>query len=254
MRLTTSVSAYHHPTDHPVHAGDLAYADYFLKESTQDFFGANNSKVTREQVVEGYEKLNEEFYDQLTPLTATKAYMVAVGNHESNCNNGGVKDKVNNITYTADFCMPGQTNFTAYAEHWNMPGKPGKSQNFWYSYNDGLVHYIILNFETDFGAGIYGPDEVGGKGKQMSGPRGAVNEQIDWLKADLAAVDRCKTPWVIAVGHRPWYVGIDDARCKECQKAFEPVLYEGNVDLVFTGHDHIYSRSWPVWNSESREA
>lgn len=165
--------------EHIIHVGDLAYADYFLKESVGGYFGPNKTKPTAEDIVEHYELLNEQFYDQLTPLTSTKAYQVAVGNHESNCNNGGVKDKVNNITYTAQICMPGQTNFTAYAEHWNMPGKPGPTQNFWYSYDDGMAHYVVLNFETDFGVGAYGPDEVGGKGKQMSPPRGIPGEQIE---------------------------------------------------------------------------
>lgn len=244
--LVQNLDAY----EHLIHIGDLAYADYFLKESVGGYFGlsAQDVQPTRERVVDKYEELNEIFYDQIQPISAQKAYMVAVGNHESNCDNGGVKDKANNITYTADYCLPGQVNFTAYNEHWRMPGKPGDTRNFWYSYDDGMVHYIILNFETDFGAGIYGPDEVGGDGKQMSGPRGALNEQIDWLKADLAAVDRSKTPWVLAFGHRPWYVGIDDARCKPCQAAFEQILYDGNVDVVLTGHDHVYSRSWPVYN------
>jgi acid phosphatase type 7 len=30
------------------------------------------------------------------------------------------------------------------------------------------------------------------------------------LKNDLAAVDRKKTPWVIAAGHRPWYVSTSE--------------------------------------------
>jgi len=99
----------------------------------------------------------------------------------------------------------------------------------------------------------------------MSPPRGRVNEQIDWLKADLAAVDRSKTPWVLAFAHRPYYVAIGDARCVPCQQAFENIFYEGNVDIMMNGHgerkrvltvklelisDHVYSRSWPVYNSE----
>jgi hypothetical protein len=126
--------------------------------------------------------LNEEFYDELTSLTSVKPYMVAVGNHESNCDNGGTTSKITNISYTADYCMPGQTNFTAYAEHWNMPGQQGAdSQNFWYSFDDGMVHYVIYDTETDFGQGLYAPDEVGGTGKQMNGPRGYVGEQIEWV-------------------------------------------------------------------------
>ena len=78
-----------------------------------------------------------------------------------------------------------------------------------------------------------------GTGKQMSPPRGATNEQIDWLKADLAAVDRSKTPWVLAFAHRPYYVAIGDARCKECQEAFEDILFEGNVDIMMNGHGAV---------------
>ncbi len=33
-------------------------------------------------VVEGYETLLEEYYDQMTPLTSSRPYMVAPGNHE----------------------------------------------------------------------------------------------------------------------------------------------------------------------------
>ena len=29
--------------------------------------------------------------------------------------------------------------------------------------DDGMVHYIVLDFETDFGEGIFGPDEVVGR-------------------------------------------------------------------------------------------
>lgn len=68
---------------------------------------------------------------------------------------------------------------TGLSEHWNMPGKAGDTKNFWYSFDDGLVHYVIYDTETDFGQGLYAPDEVGGTGKKMSPPRGYVGEQIE---------------------------------------------------------------------------
>jgi hypothetical protein len=48
----------------------------------------------------------EEFYDEMTPITTSRPYMVGPGNHEANCDNGGATDKANNITYTANICMP----------------------------------------------------------------------------------------------------------------------------------------------------
>ncbi len=35
-------------------------------------------------------------------------------------------------------------------------------------------------------------------------PYGEDSAQAAWLRADLAAVDRARTPWVIAVMHSPW--------------------------------------------------
>ncbi len=34
---------------------------------------------------------------------------------------------------------------------------------------------------------------------------GRSSEQYAWLLRDLAALDRARTPWVIAVFHAPWY-------------------------------------------------
>ena len=35
-------------------------------------------------------------------------------------------------------------------------------------------------------------------------PYGEDSGQAQWLRADLASVDRAHTPWVIAVMHSPW--------------------------------------------------
>lgn len=64
-------------------------------------------------------------------------------------------------------------------------------------------------------------------------------------------MNRTATPWVLAFGHRPFYNGIGDALCKPCAKAFEDVLYQGGVDVVMNGHNHVYSQSWPVYKSAS---
>lgn len=53
-----------------------------------------------------YESILEEYYNEMTPITASRPYMVGPGNHEANCDNGGTTDKAHNITYTADICMP----------------------------------------------------------------------------------------------------------------------------------------------------
>lgn len=119
-----------------------------------------------------------------------------------------------------------------------MPAKQsGGFENFWYSWDHGMVHFISFNTETDF---LNAPDEPLGSGAENAGPFQPFGTQLAWLKNDLAKVDRKKTPWVIAAGHRPWYVSTSE--CLECKAAFEPLLLQYGVDLVMHGHKHFYER------------
>ncbi|KDR66696.1 hypothetical protein GALMADRAFT_80567 [Galerina marginata CBS 339.88] len=228
------------------HPGDIAYADYWLKEEIQGFL----PNTTIADGVHVYESLLNQFYDELTPLTSLKPYMVGPGNHEANCDNGSAKDKSNNITYNVSICMPGQTNFTGYRNHFRMPSSQSAGlENFWYSFDHGMVHYVQFDTETDLGHGILGPDQPGGSGGspgEDSGPFGLMDQQTNWLKKDLANVDRKETPWVIVAGHRPWYVSGEI--CSECQLAFESILNQYSVDLVLSGHFHVFERTAPIFN------
>ncbi|RDW92302.1 purple acid phosphatase-2 [Coleophoma crateriformis] len=231
------------------HPGDIAYADYWLKEEIQGFLP--NTTIADGYKV--YESILNDYYDELTPVTTTKPYMVGPGNHESNCDNGGTTDSSKNITYTVDICMPGQTNFTGYRNHFRMPStESGGTGNFWYSFDHGMVHYVQLDTETDLGHGYIGNDEVGGSEGDASGPfNQLMNAQTNWLAADLASVDRAVTPWVIVAGHRPWYLSHANASgtiCWTCKDVFEPLLMQYGVDLVLSGHSHVYQRNAPLAN------
>lgn len=223
--------------DFILHPGDIAYSDYWLKEEIQGYL----PNTTIEEGVYVYEALLNTYYQQMEGLTAYKQYMVSPGNHEANCDNGGTSDKKNNITYTADICFEGQTNFTGLRKHFRMPAEEsGGVGPMWYSFDNGLVHFVSINTETDFEDA---PSSTG----MRSGEFGYPGQQLDWLRADLANVDREKTPWVVVSGHRPWYIDQKKKNvCKECQDAFEDILVDGNVDLVIMGHVHLYERNHPV--------
>jgi hypothetical protein len=62
-------------------AGDIAYADYWLKEEIQGFLP--NTSVA--DGVHVYESLLNQFFDEMTPITSQRPYMVGPGNHDSNC-------------------------------------------------------------------------------------------------------------------------------------------------------------------------
>ncbi|KAF8717619.1 hypothetical protein AX14_012095 [Amanita brunnescens Koide BX004] len=223
------------------HAGDIAYADYWLKEEIQGF-------LPNTTIADGYQVYES---DEMEPVTSIKPYMVGPGNHDSNCDNGGTTDKAHNISYTVSICLPGQTNFTGFINHFRMPSAESKGTgNFWYSFDHGMVHYVQFDTETDLGHGEIAPDEPGGSEGEDSGPFGSYKDaQINWLQADLAAVDRKKTPWIVVAGHRPWYISVSNSSgdvCEECRASFEPIFLQYSVDLVLSGHVHAYERNAPV--------
>jgi predicted phosphodiesterase len=67
--------------------------------------------------------------------------------------------------------------------------------------------------------------------------------QLDWLSRELAA---STAPWKICFFHHPLY---SDARyhgsSPELRGKLEPILTKYSVDVVFSGHDHIYERIQP---------
>lgn len=225
------------------HPGDIGYADYWLKEQVHGYL----PEVPVEEGYKVYESILNTFYEQISSVSSYVPYMVGPGNHEANCNNGGVKDKKKGIAYTVDICMPGQRNFSGFQSHWRMPNEEsGGKKNMWFSFDYGPVHFVQINTETDFGNGIIAPGEPTGSGKEYAGPFGSYqNEQYDWLNRDLAAVDRHKTPWVIVSGHRPWYAAGKDG-CTECQEAFEDIFVKYSVDVAIFGHVHNYQRWDPM--------
>ena len=79
--------------------------------------------------------------------------------------------------------------------------------------------------------------------------RSAEGAMAQWLKADLAATQR---EWIIAFFHHPTYTkGTHDSdsdkdsagRMNDMRAIFLPLLERGGVDLIFTGHSHVYERS-----------
>lgn len=103
-------------------------------------------------------------------------------------------------------------------------GVPSGSESF-YSFNYGDIHVICLNsHDID------------------RSPGGAMAK---WLVRDLAAT---KAKWIIGFWHHPPYTkGTHDSDTEdqlvEMRKFIMPILENGGVDLVLSGHSHIYERS-----------
>lgn len=238
-RLATTIDDY----EIILHPGDLGYADTWASNPANKDDGEN-----------AFAAITERFYLQLAPISQRKPYMVSPGNHEAACQ----------LTYhKTQFCPEGQKNFTDFRVRFgdNMPtafesksddeqarinaNKAKKLANppFWFSFEYGMAHVVMIDTETDFKDA---PDGPGGSDGLDSGPFGAPNQQLEFLEADLASVDRSVTPWVIVAGHRPWYVA-NGAGCVSCKAAFENLFYKYGVDVGVFGHVHNSQRYLPVF-------
>ena len=103
-------------------------------------------------------------------------------------------------------------------------GVPSGTEAY-YSYDIGSVHFICLD--------SHDLDRT---------PTGAMAQ---WLRADLEKVD---SEWLIAFWHHPPYTkGSHDSdregQLIEMRQHIMPILESSGVDLVLTGHSHIYERS-----------
>ncbi len=68
-------------------------------------------------------------------------------------------------------------------------------------------------------------------------------EQLAWLRRELAASG---TAWKICYFHHPLYTsGRYRAGARALRLVLEPILVEGDVDVVLAGHEHFYERLQP---------
>ena len=139
-------------------------------------------------------------------FAAEHPYAPSEGNHEACPACPGIDA----IPYSA-------ANFTQYkARFHSVSLHSNTGNNRFYSFNKGLTHFLVFSAE----AYLYARDEA------------FLANQLAFMKADLAAVDRAATPWVVALVHK------DFTMEAEAFAAFSPVLQGGNVDVLFCGHVH----------------
>lgn len=122
------------------------------------------------------------------------------------------------VTVVGNHEVTGTRKNDDFLAHFNFPetGLDGlKGTQFSFDYKN--IHFVVLNSEYDY------------------------EEQAEWLRNDLAATDK---RWKVAVFHRgPYGSYYDEQKVKD---AWAPVFDEFAVDLVLNGHDHSYTRSFPM--------
>lgn len=105
-------------------------------------------------------------------------------------------------------------------------GKPGT----YYLASHGPMDVFVLDSTIPLSTGEGGP------------------EQIAWLEQALEA---STARWKVALMHQPAYSTGKHGSSLEVREAVQPLFARHGVDVVFTGHDHHYERTFPqdgvVW-------
>ena len=117
-------------------------------------------------------------------------------------------------------------NGAAFLENFHPPlGSPGSTKRY-YSFDWGNTHFVALDSE------LY-------HGDRGSNPE----EQRDFLERDLATT---RKRWRIVYLHRSPYGSSRHGGDEKVREDLEPFFVKHGVDLVFSGHDHVYERTVPI--------
>lgn len=151
------------------------------------------------------------FFRAYEPLLRNTVCWPSMGNHEGATSNG---PRAVGPYYDA-YVVPTRGE---------AGGLPSGTEAY-YSWDYGRTHFICLN-SHDL-------------------PRQSEAPMAQWLKADL---EKTKADWIIAYWHHPPYTkGSHDSDkerdLREIREHILPIIESGGVDLVLTGHSHIYERS-----------
>ncbi|MCX6950963.1 MAG: metallophosphoesterase family protein [Verrucomicrobia bacterium] len=160
-----------------------------------------------------YQKAIFEMYPET--LRTTPLWSV-LGNHDAKSSNSITQSGV----YYDLFTLPTRA----------QSGGVASGTEAYYSFDHANIHFIALD--------------------SSDSDRAVTGAMMEWLKADLAATKR---DWIIAFFHHPPYTkGTHDSdsdkdstgRMNEMRQNFLPIMEAGGVDLVLTGHSHVYERSF----------
>jgi acid phosphatase type 7 len=184
-----------------------------------------------------YETWWQRWFQMIQNATSQAPYMASVGNHEVSCRCIDLGPTSKFTVFKKKFLYPGSA----------MTNERGSGDNMWYSFDLGPVHFVSFSTESDY------------PGAPVDLKRYArAQTQLQWMAADLVAVNRSVTPFVVVMGHRPIYVDspgdVDSAgkpagQAAKIQAAFEQMFHDNQVDVFLAGHTHMYQRTLPMFNN-----
>lgn len=113
-----------------------------------------------------------------------------------------------------------------YLDAFYLPTNNGLGTELYYSFDYGNAHFVCLDTHVSG----HGPGSM----------------QLQWAAADLAA---SSAKWKFVYFHVPPYSGGTHSDNAGVRDNILPVLEAAGVDVVFSGHSHVYERTWLLKNN-----
>jgi hypothetical protein len=192
-------------------------------------------------------KTGDQFMRNIEQLAAHVPYMVNHGNHEDSA--GDLAHYIERFRSQPSNAVP--PTFTS--------ANGATTNTMYFSWDEGLVHYISLSTELWFGVGdnhTHTASLLQWLEDPPPGPPTRPHPLPIGLEADLIAANQHRTevPWIVMQGHRSVYCSCDgdcDGAAKTVRKDLEPLLFKYGVDFFINGHEHNYERSFPLYQGQS---
>lgn len=175
-----------------------------------------------------------DYMDNMMSSARHTPWMTTLGNHEVEAGNG-------------------ETGYNSYLTRFDLPDNGLRGyQGRWYSYRVGSVLFVSLDanevvFQNGGGTFV-------GTGDALYVTGYSDGAQVRWLRRTLAAARLDQgIDWIVAFYHQPALSSSSSGSGSDggIREAFLPLFDEFGVDLVLTGHDHDYERSFPVHGTDA---
>lgn len=157
------------------------------------------------------EEFTANFFEVYSTLLRNTVTWPTMGNHEGDSSSGALQEG----PYYDAYVLPKQAE----------AGGLASGTEAYYSFDIGAAHFICLD-----------SDDL---------DRSITGDMALWLKDDL---EMTNSEWLIAFWHHPPYSkgthdSDGDLRMTQMREFIVPLLESGGVDLILSGHSHVYERS-----------
>lgn len=213
--------AYNLQPDFVAVPGDIVYDDGLISEYAKKFWPIYNADTAN---------------NNGAPLMRKIPFIAAVGNHD--VDNTDLDRHPDALAYYYFWAQPlngptitdfssaypsfksNESNKEAFL---NGAGKAYPKMNH-FSYDYGNAHWLVIDADN----------YVDWTNKEL----------LDWVKQDLK--NAANATWRFVMYHQPGFNSSREHFEQQQMRLLAPILEEGKVDVVFTGHVHNYQRSFPL--------